>query len=105
MCWSHGNKAIERALRASRPPPRVLLSPGAATQGVGRGHHAGGAGWGKRSFDGSYSIPSGSRSMSPARRRQLGLDAKRPGAKRPGGDDVIGGGWLTQPCTGEEEKT
>jgi hypothetical protein len=98
MCWSHGNKAIERALRANRPPPRVLLSPGAATQGVGRGHHAGGGDWGKRSFDGSYSIPA-NRSMSPARRRQMGLDAKGSG-----GADVIGG-WLTEPGTSEEEKT
>jgi hypothetical protein len=74
MALQPGNKAVERAIRDRRPAPRVLLSPGARSQ---IGDYATRQSWGKPSFDGSYSIPSDSRSMSPAKRRQLGLD-RRP---------------------------
>jgi hypothetical protein len=67
MALQPGNRAVERALRGSRPPPRMLLSPGAAQQ-LGTGQSHGGRG--------------GSRGgMSPARARQLGLDRDPRGAK------------------------
>jgi hypothetical protein len=74
LAWAEGQLAISKLARRRSAPPRVLLSPGATAQGVGRGHHAGGDRWRRNDLnDGSYSVPSGSRDMSPARRRQLGL--------------------------------
>jgi hypothetical protein len=41
MCLAPGNRAVERALRANRPPPRVYLSAGAARQlGFAAGHQS-----------------------------------------------------------------
>nr|AQQ75245.1 hypothetical protein [uncultured bacterium] len=53
MAMQPGSKAVERQLRASRPPPKVVLSPGAVAQlGVG--------------------VSAGNRAMSPWKRRQGG---------------------------------
>jgi hypothetical protein len=43
MALQPGNRAVERALRGSRPPPRVLMSPGAVSQ-LGHGQSISGRG-------------------------------------------------------------
>jgi hypothetical protein len=78
MAWSEGMLAIRRGIKDRRPAPRVLLSPGARAQLGDYGRQS----WGKPSFDGSYSIPSDTRGMSPARRRSLGLDRRPAGGER-----------------------
>lgn len=95
LAWSEGMLAIRRGIKDRRPAPRVLLSPGARSQIGGYQKQS----WGKPSFDGSFSIASDTRNMSPARRRQLGLDRLSAASERsiffpgvPTDDDEVGNG-------------